>query len=211
MAQSNTIRPRDLQKAAAHCTASGIDIAQLALQFSIANEEMTTCITGSANQARIRQWAEWAEIPLDELLVAEVQDILVITIGSTLKATAIFCQNKNNGQPMVLKIDAHHHFWDLTRPEFDYDWLSAPGHEAICQTYLPATLAGHIEAVGVDKTFWFKHSTLLGTIGHWNSPLKPITSPASSGWVDLTAADIEDQLLRYKDQKKFVGIRPYSG
>lgn len=64
------------EKAAAHCTASGIDIAQLALQFSIANEEMTTCITGSANQARIRQWAEWAEIPLDETLVAEVQDIL---------------------------------------------------------------------------------------------------------------------------------------
>ena len=64
------------EKAAAHCTAAGIDIAQLALQFSIANEEMTTCITGSANQARIRQWAEWAEIPLDETLVAEVQDIL---------------------------------------------------------------------------------------------------------------------------------------
>ena len=64
------------EKAAAHCTASGIDIAQLALQFSIANEEMTTCITGSANQVRIRQWAEWAEIPLDETLVAEVQDIL---------------------------------------------------------------------------------------------------------------------------------------
>ena len=64
------------EKAAAHCTAAGIDIAQLALQFSIANEEMATCITGSANQARIRQWAEWAEIPLDETLVAEVQDIL---------------------------------------------------------------------------------------------------------------------------------------
>lgn len=64
------------EKAASHCTASGIDIAQLALQFSIANEEMTTCITGSANQVRIRQWAEWAEIPLDETLVAEVQDIL---------------------------------------------------------------------------------------------------------------------------------------
>lgn len=64
------------EKAAAHCTAAGIDIAQLALQFSIANEEMTTCITGSANQARIRQWAEWAEIPMDETLVAEVQDIL---------------------------------------------------------------------------------------------------------------------------------------
>ena len=64
------------EKAAAHCRTAGIDIAQLALQFSIANEEMTTCVTGSANQQRIRQWVEWAEIPLDETLVGEVQDIL---------------------------------------------------------------------------------------------------------------------------------------
>ncbi|MBK95554.1 MAG: aldo/keto reductase [Planctomycetaceae bacterium] len=64
------------RQAAAHCTAAGIDIAQLALQFSIANENMATCITGSANQNRIRQWAEWAELPIDETLVAEVQEIL---------------------------------------------------------------------------------------------------------------------------------------
>ncbi len=35
--------------AAEHCAARGVDIAQLALQFSIANEEMATCIVGSAN------------------------------------------------------------------------------------------------------------------------------------------------------------------
>ena len=40
------------KKAADHCTAAGVDIAQLALQFSVANPEMTTCITGSANPNR---------------------------------------------------------------------------------------------------------------------------------------------------------------
>ena len=64
------------ERAAAHCSAAGIDIAQLALQFSIANENLTTCITGSANQHRISQWAEWAEVPLDASLLAEVQEIL---------------------------------------------------------------------------------------------------------------------------------------
>ncbi len=64
------------QKASAHCTAAGVDIAQLALQFSIANPDITTCITGSANQNRIRQWADWAEKPLDQDLLAEVQEIL---------------------------------------------------------------------------------------------------------------------------------------
>ena len=64
------------KKAAEHCNAAGVDIAQLALQFSIANPEMTTCITGSANPNRVAQWCEWLEKPLDEQLVEEVQDIL---------------------------------------------------------------------------------------------------------------------------------------
>jgi aryl-alcohol dehydrogenase-like predicted oxidoreductase len=64
------------QKAAQHCESAGVDIAQLALQFSIANPEITTCVTGSANQNRIRQWAEWAETPLDQQLLQEVLKIL---------------------------------------------------------------------------------------------------------------------------------------
>ncbi|HUG20697.1 MAG TPA: aldo/keto reductase [Planctomycetaceae bacterium] len=64
------------KKAAEHCAQAGIDIAQLALQFSIANPDMTTCITGSANPNRIAEWAEWAAQPLDEQLVREVQTIL---------------------------------------------------------------------------------------------------------------------------------------
>ena len=64
------------KKAADHCTAAGVDIAQLALQFSIAHPDMTTCVTGSANPGRIRQWAEWAALPLDEELVRDVREIL---------------------------------------------------------------------------------------------------------------------------------------
>ena len=64
------------KQAAQHCTAAGVDIAKLALQFSIANENMTTCITGSANPGRVSQWCEWLQEPLDHQLVKEVQDIL---------------------------------------------------------------------------------------------------------------------------------------
>ena len=64
------------RRAAEHCQKKGVDIAQLAVQFSIANPDMTTCITGSANPDRVRQWATWAELPLDVELVAEVQEIL---------------------------------------------------------------------------------------------------------------------------------------
>ncbi len=65
-----------VRQAAQHCQSRGVDIAQLALQFSIANPEITTCVTGSANPDRIRHWAHWAELPLDETLLAEVLAIL---------------------------------------------------------------------------------------------------------------------------------------
>ena len=64
------------QAAAQHCQAAGIDIAQLAVQFSVAHPDMTTCVTGSANPARVAQWVQWIEDPIDETLLAEVQAIL---------------------------------------------------------------------------------------------------------------------------------------
>ena len=68
---------RRIAKAAAdHCASRGSDIAKLALQFSIANPDMTTCVTGSARPERIREWAKWAEEPIDQQLVSEVQQIL---------------------------------------------------------------------------------------------------------------------------------------
>ena len=68
---------RRVAKAAAdHCAARGSDLAKLALQFSIANPDLTTCVTGSARPERVREWAKWAAEPLDQQLLAEVQTIL---------------------------------------------------------------------------------------------------------------------------------------
>ena len=64
------------RKAAEHCTARGVDIAQLALQYSLANEDMATCIVGSANPENVRNWVKWSEQPLDRQLLTEVLEIL---------------------------------------------------------------------------------------------------------------------------------------
>ena len=61
--------------AAAHCAQRGVDIAKLALQFSLANPDITTTVAGSANPSNIRQWARWAAEPLDQQLLAEVLEI----------------------------------------------------------------------------------------------------------------------------------------
>jgi aryl-alcohol dehydrogenase-like predicted oxidoreductase len=63
------------RRAAEHCASKGVDIAKLALQFSIANPSITTTVSGSANPNNIRNWAKWAGEPLDQELLAEVIDI----------------------------------------------------------------------------------------------------------------------------------------
>jgi len=63
------------RKAAEHCAKKGVDIAKLALQFSIANPDITTTVAGSANPANIQKWAQWAAEPLDQQLLADVLEI----------------------------------------------------------------------------------------------------------------------------------------
>ena len=65
-----------VRQAADHCAARGTDIAKLALQFSIAHPDISTCIVGSANPQNIQKWAQWAQDPIDQQLLNEVLAIL---------------------------------------------------------------------------------------------------------------------------------------
>lgn len=64
------------RRAAEHAAGRGVDIAKLAVQFSIANRDIATCIVGSANPENVRKWVEWASAPVDQQLMAEVLEIL---------------------------------------------------------------------------------------------------------------------------------------
>ena len=79
--------PEDVKAAARAaaklCEDRGVDIAQLALQFSCEHPGLATTIAGSANPANIRKWAEWLEKPIDRALLTEV--------------LAIFAPVKNSG------------------------------------------------------------------------------------------------------------------
>ena len=72
--------PKNVQaaakEAALYCQKQGVDIAQLALQFSCANKDITTTIAGSANPNNIRKWVQWLESPVDTALMSEVISIL---------------------------------------------------------------------------------------------------------------------------------------
>lgn len=61
--------------AAALCQKHGVDIAQLAVQFSCEHPDIATTIAGSANPANIRKWADWLSQPIDRALLNDVQKI----------------------------------------------------------------------------------------------------------------------------------------
>jgi L-galactose dehydrogenase len=63
-------------RAAAHCQEQGVDIAQLAIQFSVSNPGIATTLVGTANPENIERNVRWAETPIDEALLAEVLAIL---------------------------------------------------------------------------------------------------------------------------------------
>ena len=68
--------PEDVKAAARAaaklCADRGVDIAQLALQFSCEHPGIATTIAGSANPANIQKWADWLEQPIDRNLLADV-------------------------------------------------------------------------------------------------------------------------------------------
>ena len=87
-----TREPQDVQvaarKAAEFCSKQGVDIAQLALQFSCSHPDLATTVAGSANPANVRKWSEWLASPMDTQLLHDVQ--------------AIFASVRNVGHPSGL-------------------------------------------------------------------------------------------------------------
>lgn len=108
---------------------------------------------------------------------------------------------------MSLVIDAHQHFWQLSRP-FDYRWLDAPALSPIRRDYLPEDLAPLLKQTGVDRSIsvqtqhdveenrWVlglaeRHPFLAGVVG----------------WVDLASPDCQTQLDEFRHHPRFVGVR----
>ncbi|QDT34571.1 amidohydrolase family protein [Thalassoglobus polymorphus] len=104
-------------------------------------------------------------------------------------------------------IDAHQHFWQKSL-SFDYGWLDAPQHKAINKDFLPADLLKNISQVGVEKTIFVQTQHNVEE-NRWALGLaeKHDFIAGVVGWVDLASPKCEEQLLEFKDNPKFVGIR----
>lgn len=74
---------RACEEAAAHCRKRGTDIAQLALQFALANAHIACTLVGTGSPENLRKNVEWSAGPPDPELLAEVQAILLPMLNLT--------------------------------------------------------------------------------------------------------------------------------
>jgi L-galactose dehydrogenase len=63
-------------KAAAFCRGQGVDIAQLAIRFSVSNPALASTLVSTADPRHMEKNVRWAEAPLDRSLLAQVLEIL---------------------------------------------------------------------------------------------------------------------------------------
>ena len=62
--------------AAAFCREQGVDISQLAVQFSLRNPDIHSTLIGTANPDNMRRNIEWLDAPNDEDLIEAVLEVL---------------------------------------------------------------------------------------------------------------------------------------
>jgi L-fuconolactonase len=104
-----------------------------------------------------------------------------------------------------MRIDAHQHFWDLTR--FDYPWMP-PGDSPLRRNYLPGDLAPILEQYGFDGSVAVQATAVLGETW-WLLELAAESETVRGvvGWVDLTDPLLGSVLDRCQKQPKFKGVR----
>lgn len=73
---SQTVIEKTCADAAKFCREQGVDIVQLAVQFSVSNPDLATTLVGIADPQEIEQDVRWVEIPVNQELLAEVLKIL---------------------------------------------------------------------------------------------------------------------------------------
>jgi len=105
-----------------------------------------------------------------------------------------------------MRIDAHQHFWALTRG--DYGWLK-PVLEPIHRDFGPADLAPLLRRHRIDATILVQAAPTAAETAYLLAIAAATPFVAGVvGWVDLGAADARAKIARLAADPLLVGIRP---
>jgi len=104
-----------------------------------------------------------------------------------------------------VNIDAHMHFWRYSRQE--YDWID-DRMSVLRRDFLPADAAAVMRAAGMDASVAVQaRQTLEETHFLLDLAARHQFIAGVVGWVDLRAADLDDQLAELSAHRKLVGLR----
>jgi L-fuconolactonase len=103
-----------------------------------------------------------------------------------------------------MKLDAHQHFWRYD--EEQYGWI--PKGSPLRRNWLPEDLQPLLERAGLEGSIavqarqTVEESRWLLELADANPMIKGVV-----GWVDLRSETVEEQLARFAEHPKFVGVR----
>ncbi|MFC4032236.1 amidohydrolase family protein [Streptomyces polygonati] len=106
-----------------------------------------------------------------------------------------------------MRIDAHHHLWDLgRRPQ---PWLKGEALEPINRTFAAAELEPLLDAHGIDATVAVQSSSSLDETRELLAVASESGSPVAGvvGWADLTDPGLPAVLASLAELGPLVGIR----
>ena len=106
----------------------------------------------------------------------------------------------------MIKVDAHHHFWDPARK--DYHWMPE-NHPVLTRTYGPHDLVPLLEVHGISRTILVQAAQSIEETDYLLAIADATPSVAGVvGWIDFENKDNLRQLQRLKKHPKFAGVRP---
>src|ERR1700712_1179626 len=107
----------------------------------------------------------------------------------------------------MLKIDGHHHFWDLNK--ISVPWLTEdPARTPVNRDFLPGQLEPLLKERQINGTVVVQaaeneaETDWLMDLTKSYSFIKGVV-----GWVDLTSSDLADRLARFKSLGPYCGTR----
>jgi L-fuconolactonase len=107
---------------------------------------------------------------------------------------------------MTIGIDAHQHFWNPARG--DYDWMPMD-NPVLARKYMPGDLAASLDMHGIARTVLVQAAATVEETEYMLGIADASEMVAAVvGWVDFENPDHLYHLKRFAGHPKFVGVRP---
>ncbi|WEG11084.1 amidohydrolase family protein [Pullulanibacillus sp. KACC 23026] len=104
-----------------------------------------------------------------------------------------------------MRIDAHQHYWKINRA--DYGWIT-PDIPVLYRDFMVNDLKKHLEENNIDKTIVVQAAPTIEETEFILDLSTHSTSIAGVvGWVDLEDPTYKEQLNKFREHPKFIGIR----